>query len=738
MKKVLFFLLTFIPFFIYAETCDENSITIKSVEMDNNIPSISEVSKQEIKDNNVSLNINMIEVGKTARYKIVLENNSTSNYEIGSNDVSTDYIDYSIKTDDDSKVIKAKSTKVVYIEASYKNEVLPDDYDSGVFKANQSVQLSLSKSDAINPNTGNVYIICAVAIFLMSGMALYVLLKNKAYSKILIITAIAVSIVPLCTYALCKYNININLNINLIKPKTAMFDLGAKVNFAMKQLSGTIGADVNADDVIKTWDANYDDYKESYYVAGVSRDFIITSIKKADHLSENDNHVVVSTEESEVPIYMWFEQTNKDIELYDDTTVKEGIIYWYSEANIIYLNPNSSEMFADISNLSDFNDIILFNSSKVTNMVDMFYFTGENAKITTLDLTGWDTSNVEYFSFTFDSLGWRSKSLSLDLTGWDTSSGKYFNFMFQSLGETSDEWNLKGIEDWNMEKALTVERMFSASGTETKEYVIDISNWKTPNLKDMSDFLWDAGYDATTWSIGDLSDWDVSSVEIFDGVFIGAGGKSTNWSIGDLSNWDVSNGTNMRYMFYATGRYTDTWDVGDLSNWDTSNVTNMNSMFLEAGEEARIFDISFVSNWNVSEVTTMHEMFSNSGEHATHCSVGDLSNWDTPKVTDMSDMFREAGSTATTWNNIGTLNVYADNVYGMFLECAPAKVTLNIHSNPTKYTGNKTHTMPIFEGAATKDDALITVNYSEVTTNIDNIIATKSDNSNVVKGELLD
>ena len=43
-----------------------------------------------------------------------------------------------------------------------------------------------------------------------------------------------------------------------------------------------------------------------------------------------------------------------------------------------------------------------------------------------------------------------------------------------------------------------------------------------------------------------------------------------------------------------------------------------------------------------------------------------------------------------------------------------------------------------FYNAATDSNALITVNYSSAVTNIDDIIATKSSNSNVVKGVQLD
>lgn len=101
----------------------------------------------------------------------------------------------------------------------------------------------------------------------------------------------------------------------------------------------------------------------------------------------------------------------------------------------------------------------------------------------------------------------------------------------------------------------------------------------------------------------------------------------------------------------------------------------------------------------------------------------------------MTFMFAYAGYSATTWNSIGTLKVYATNISSMFEDCYMAKATLNIYSNPA--SGSSGYNSA-FSGAATKSGAQITVNYSSATTNIDNIVATKSSTSNVVKGSQLD
>ena len=157
----------------------------------------------------------------------------------------------------------------------------------------------------------------------------------------------------------------------------------------------------------------------------------------------------------------------------------------------------------------------------------------------------------------------------------------------------------------------------------------------------------------------------------------------------------------------------------------------MQYMFQSAGYSATNFDISFISNWDVSNVKNMSYMFRYAGYNSETVNFGDLSNWNTSKVTNMRNMFNEAGKNATTWNGIGALKVYASNITSMFDSSPNAKATLNIYSNPSNYTD-------AFKDASTVEGSGITVNYKSTTTNIDNIIATKSDNSNVVKGSQLD
>ena len=112
-------------------------------------------------------------------------------------------------------------------------------------------------------------------------------------------------------------------------------------------------------------------------------------------------------------------------------------------------------------------------------------------------------------------------------------------------------------------------------------------------------------------------------------------------------------------------------------------------------------------------------------------SLGDIdgaSDWDTSKVTNMSYMFRNCTALsdingASSWNT-----TQVNNISYILNGCTNASGSFPILGNPSSYTS-------AFTNAATATDAEITVVYDCIgTSRIDNIVATKSSNSNVVKG----
>lgn len=250
----------------------------------------------------------------------------------------------------------------------------------------------------------------------------------------------------------------------------------------------------------------------------------------------------------------------------------------------------------------------------------------------------------------------------------------------------------------------------------------------------------------------DLSKLNTSNATNMRGIFAVCSSLPTI----DVGNFDTSNVTNMRSMFSGCTNLT---TINGLNNWDTSKVTTMRAMFQRCTSLTSID----VSNFDTSNVTDMSYMFTS----CINLEEIDLSNWSTPKLTNMGSMF-------CMWNDDGSprldsklkriklsnkfdtskvTNMYAlfanntliedysflqyidtssvTDIKQMFQHNRNLNGTFTIKSNPTSY-------QYAFAGAATNPGTNFVVNYSSATTNIDAIIATKSSNSNVVKGSQID
>ena len=262
------------------------------------------------------------------------------------------------------------------------------------------------------------------------------------------------------------------------------------------------------------------------------------------------------------------------------------------------------------------------------------------------------------------------------------------------------------------------------SGFKNVKYA-DFSYLNTSNTTNMEHAFGSIGYNATTLRINGLNKLDTSQVTSFNYAFDGVGFNSQEVYIGNLSNWNLDSTTDMSNMFYYGAFYSQNTYL-DVSGWDTGNVKYMSHMFHRFGYYSPVFNLD-LSNWDTGSATSMEEMFYESGYSSTSWSVGNLSGWDLSKVTSTFRMFYSAGYSATSVTDIGTLDLYTNTIRGMFTSFSAGKAIINIHNNPTDYS-------LVFSGTSTIPGSGMTVNYTSATTNIDAIIATKSNDANVVKG----
>ncbi len=418
---------------------------------------------------------------------------------------------------------------------------------------------------------------------------------------------------------------------------TATFDKGSVVNIKMKKLAG------NTDDV-----------------SVMTADTHIISIKKAFQLDPNidinDESFVLSSEDSEIPIYGW----------YDD-----GAFYYYTEADNVFMNEVASYMFRDLHSLNDIDVIGEWNTSNTRNMGGMFY----GSSISNIDaLIGWDTSNVTDMNnmlaissvINIDgAINWDTSKVTnmaamfygADLLSnidgainWDTSNVTSMSQMFNYADAFSD---ISGAANWNTSKVTNMNQMFNSTIISDLD---PLSNWDVSNVTDM--FAMFRGTDIQ--NLNGLSGWDISGLSSLDELFNGATQLSdisgvANWNtsnitsmrstfsgsittnIDALSDWQVGNVTNMTNMFSNNKKLA---NIDGAANWDTSKVTRMDSMFYGANS---LDNIDGAINWDISNVTSVNNMFC----YATSLvNIDGAVNWNTSKITDMSKMFCYATSLA--------------------------------------------------------------------------------------------
>ena len=289
-------------------------------------------------------------------------------------------------------------------------------------------------------------------------------------------------------------------------------------------------------------------------------------------------------------------------------------------------------------------------------------------------------------------------------------------------------------DNFNTSNVTNMDGMFHGCSSLTS---LDLSNFNTSNVTKMCSMF----QVCSSLTSLDLSSFNTSNVMCMCYMFCNCPSLTSL----DLGSFNTSNVTKMNNMFYACSKLTSL----DLSNFNTSNVKNMRSMFFSCSSLTSLN----LGNFNTSKVTDMVSMFS----HCSSLTSLDLSSFNTSNVTDMETMFWDCSSLITlnlssfntsnvtdmgsmflgcsslTSLDLGSFNTSNVSDMGlMFNGCSKLTTTINI-----KNAGTTTCTY-MFSSAATDSDAKITVNYTSATSSlVDSMIATKSYNSNVVKGSLI-
>ena len=393
------------------------------------------------------------------------------------------------------------------------------------------------------------------------------------------------------------------------------------------------------------------------------------------------------------------------------------VLYYTTQADIIYLNPDSSFMFYLLRWLTGL-DVSKWNTSKVENMSEMF---DSCESLTSLDLSGWDTSNVtnmsymfydcknlEYLNLNWWDFRWLGSSLQMrnvlkltskltkldmentkftwsmygafqwlniveeiNLSGADTSNVTDMSMMFyycQNLVE------IKWLDTLDTSSVTNMNSMFE--GCYNLNGFLDLSSWDTKNVIDMGEIFWSC-YSLTGLN---LNGWNTSKVTKMYSMF-----SSCTWLEElNLSGWDFRWLDHSSYLFYQISSASTplkrlnmantkfAWSMEkvfyDLRNlekleldWvDTSNVTDMRSMFYDC---KNLVEIKWLDSLDTSNVTDIGSMFYN----CSGLTNLDLSSFDTSHVTDMTSMFYNCTNLETIYVSTWFVTNQVTSSSGMFV-----------------------------------------------------------------------
>ena len=350
-----------------------------------------------------------------------------------------------------------------------------------------------------------------------------------------------------------------------------------------------------------------------------------------------------------------------------DLNIKEAFRDCHSLERIdmsVFRNCNITELstlFSSDSKLKNIANIGNLNISKADGMSYLFY---ECNALTQLDLSNWDTGNIQYMISTFNGC---TNLTELNCSTWNT--GKVYNLQLAFLNCNS--LVTIPVRDWDTRSVMYMDKTFMNC---TSLVNLDVSKWDTSKVVELTNTF----YRCSSLKTLDVSKWKTSNVLRSNSLF---GGCEKLTSL-DVSKWDTSNITTANNMFDACRALTSLdvskWNTSkmktishmfssctnltslDVSKWDTSNIRVMSNIFNSCTSLTNID----VSRWNTSSAAAMEAMFA----YCNALTSIDVSNWDTSNVNNLSYIFSNCSSLTTVdvsrWN---TGN--ATNIPGMFAEC---------------------------------------------------------------------
>ena len=362
----------------------------------------------------------------------------------------------------------------------------------------------------------------------------------------------------------------------------------------------------------------------------------------------------------------------------------------------------TDEFFAEFAGCTALTEVPSLGNWDVSSLTKIQYMFYQSPNITSIDVSGWDVSNVSIFSNMFNTLVTEIGNLISigDISGWDVSNGTSFQNMFRGTGITSIDisgWDLRGTTNGNRfasgifalctslqsitarniqlgnkinymfqetqslqsldltgaDFSLVTEAMYAFAGCDLP--TIDISGFGLGALTEV-EYMFQNMTNTTTVNISNLTFGPGADASTMFSIYESNGDNSGNSSsLTSIVCEDIdasASNISLAYMFYRCVSLTSL----DVSTWDTSGVVDMQAMFYDTrGLTSAIvglnsFDTSNVTNFNF---VMGQEALSNGGPFGGGFTYN-LSNWRLTSATNVTSMFKNnrmiSSLNVSNWN----------------------------------------------------------------------------------------
>lgn len=239
----------------------------------------------------------------------------------------------------------------------------------------------------------------------------------------------------------------------------------------------------------------------------------------------------------------------------------------------------TSESVMNVVNQGVANDYIAWDTSKVLDMMDMFF----EASSFNQYIGNWNTTAVINMASMFYNASSFNQNINTGrvtvgdsvYTAWTVFNVSDMTSMFRQATSFNGD-----ITSWSLSSVLPTNTVNMFRGAAAFNQDISTKSITLPGAS--------KSYLA----------WDVSGLTSLEGMFNSATSFNKN-----INNWNTSNVTIMASLFFNASSFNQ-----NITDWDVSNVVNMSYMFSSSG-----FNVD-ISEWNITSLTSFINMFHNDVE----------------------------------------------------------------------------------------------------------------------------